>query len=395
MSAVKVVHMTSAHPALDLRIFQKECRSLARAGLDVTMIGPYAEDETVDQVHIKAIPIETDRLRRMTLNVWRVYREACRSDADLYHFHDFELIAVGLALRAKGKKVIYDIHEDMPRGVLSKHYLPGWTRPALAKIVASVEEFAARRFSALVPVTPSIAERFIPLNEKTVIVHNYPFSQTKPAGTETIRWEKRDMSVVYVGGVTAQRGIREMVEAISLVPASLNAALEIAGNEVPEHCRPQELQRHPGWKRVHHRGVLNQAGVAELLDRVRAGLVIFLPKPNHIEAMPQKLFEYMKAGIPVIASDFPLWRKILEEAGSGILVDPTNPAAIAAAIEYVLTHPKEAEAMGRAGRTAVARHYTWETQGAKLVRLYRDLLDGVPGESAGLSGSQASLPLPS
>jgi glycosyltransferase involved in cell wall biosynthesis len=89
--------------------------------------------------------------------------------------------------------------------------------------------------------------------------------------------------------------------------------------------------------------------------------------------MPQKIFEYMGAGLPVIASDFPFWRRILGDVGCGIFVNPLDPQGIAKAIEYVLTHPREAEEMGRRGQTAVLERYNWETQADKLVNLYSEI----------------------
>src|SRR5215469_2066667 len=124
----KVVHMTSVHNALDNRIFRKECRSLAHAGFSVTAIAPSENDAVVDGVTIRAVPREPSRFARMTRTVWNIYREAIRQNADLYHFHDPELIPVGLLLRCARKSVIYDLHEDCPRDILAKDYLPSWSR---------------------------------------------------------------------------------------------------------------------------------------------------------------------------------------------------------------------------------------------------------------------------
>jgi glycosyltransferase involved in cell wall biosynthesis len=375
MNRANVVHMTSVHSALDRRIFHKECRSLAREGFRVTIIGPHSADTIADHVCIKSIIPEKSRLGRMTRTVWRIYREARRQRADIYHFHDPELIPVGLLLRAGGKRVIYDIHEDFPKDVLSKFYLPAWSRKSIAWIIEKLEEAACGHFSALVTVTPSIAERFRLINRQTVIVHNYPYHDEITSAQTAAPWEKRRNSVAYVGGITAQRAIREMVFAMACLPENLSATLELAGNEVPEAVSIEELHRHPGWARVLHHGVLDRLSTFRLLHQVRAGLVIFHPEPNHLEAMPQKIFEYMGSGLPVIASDFPLWRRMLGGIGCAIFVDPMNPRAISKAIEYVLTHPQEAEEMGRRGQSVVLEKYTWNTQAEELVKLYSTLTE--------------------
>jgi hypothetical protein len=133
------------------------------------------------------------------------------------------------------------------------------------------------------------------------------------------------------------------------------------------------MQKQHGWEKIRFLGWQSRNCIVSLLAEVRMGLVLFHPAPNHIDAQPNKLFEYMSAALPVIASDFPLWRRIIEGAGCGLLVDPLDPQAIANAIEYLLTHPSEAEAMGQRGREAVQKWYNWEPEAEKLVRFYDDL----------------------
>lgn len=375
MKRVKIVHLTSVHSALDNRIYHKECLSLAEAGFVVTIIGPHAEDVVTNDVRIKGIPAESRRLARATRSAWRIYVEALRQDGDIYHFHDPELIPVGLLLRAHGKKVVYDIHEDLPRDILCKHYLPVWSRRSVSWIAERVETMTCGCFSALVPVTPSIADRFRSLHKRTVVVLNYPRTTEFIATNADAPWTSREPAVAYVGGVTIHRGVREMVIAMSLLPKTLSATLEIAGNKVPDHDNPEEITGHSGWQRVRHHGTLDRPGVVRLLGQVRAGLVVIHPTLAFLESMPIKMFEYMAAGIPVIASDFPLWHRVLDDIGCGILVDPLDPEAIATAIEYLLTHPAEAEEMGRRGRAAIREQYNWEIQEKKLFDLYADLLE--------------------
>lgn len=345
--------------------------SLARAGYEVTVVAPHSKDEVVDGVRIKGVPELKGRPSRMTLTVWRVYREALRQKADVYHFHDPELIPVGLLLRLQGKKVIYDIREDLPSAVLYKHYLPRWLRRPVAWAVERVENLACPWFSALVPVTPAIAERFQALNGRTILVQNYALRQEFAPQAE-LAWSQRPCSVAYVGGIIRERGIREMVTAMDLLPDRLQARLKLMGPFAPVNLR-DEVARLPGWKRVDALGAVDRAKVAEVLGSVRAGLLLYHPEANAVRAQPQKMFEYMSAGIPVIASHFPWWREIVEGAGCGLLVDPLNPGAIAQGIEYLLTHPQEAEAMGHRGREAVETRYNWESEEKNLLQLYEHL----------------------
>jgi glycosyltransferase involved in cell wall biosynthesis len=188
-------------------------------------------------------------------------------------------------------------------------------------------------------------------------------------------WHAKNQAVVYAGGISPLRGIREMVAAMELLPEPLGATLELVGPFVLGNIPIGELTSSPGWKRVHSHGLVDQPTTFRVLHTSRVGLVIYHRIPNQLESLPQKFFEYMGAGLPVIATDVPLWRQIIEESNCGILVDPRDPRAIASAIQFLLENPAEAEAMGRRGRAAVLSRFNWETQAKELVKLYAELLN--------------------
>jgi len=369
MSVIRVAHLTSVHTAMDPRIFRKECRALARAGFDVTLVAPHTKDTIEELVRIKSVKKHSSRLARMTRTVWSVLREAQRLNADIYHFHDPELIPVGLILRGEGRRVIYDVHEDFPLDVTFKSYLPGWSRRVMGRLIAWAEAIACKRFSGIVSVTPRITERMKAFNSNTVTVYNYPYPE-ELMGQEMAPWESRGAVAAYVGTITPQRGIAQMVQAMGYVADSLPATLEIAGDRIPE-----EVKKLPGWSRVKFHGALDQPSVYRLLRKARVGLIVMHPIKTIVDSIPVKIFEYMGAGIPVIASDFPLWRQILGSVGCAIFVDPMDPRAIARAIEYVLANPAQAEEMGRRGQAAVTEQFNWNTQARKLVSLYSSLMD--------------------
>lgn len=367
----KIVHLTSAHSPFDIRIFHRECKSLAAAGYEVVLIAPHPCNEDRHGIGIRGFQ-RKGRLARFTLSEWQILKKALSERADVYHFHDPDLVFVGLILRALGKNVIYDAHESLPKDILSKHYLPRGLRPVVANVAGSVELWAGRWFSGIVSATPAIASRLARINKNTITAQNFPtvheFSSSHSA-------DRRRPLLAYAGGLAARRGIAEMVRAIGMLSAGREAILELAGEfETPSDYRIVESL--PGWSRVRLRGILKREEVRELLNTASIGLVLYQPLPNHYEAGPHKLFEYMAAGIPMIASDFPLWRRIIEEAKCGILVDPTQPAAIAEAIEYLLSHPDEAARMGECGRNAFQRRYNWEGEEKKLLELYASILEG-------------------
>jgi glycosyltransferase involved in cell wall biosynthesis len=369
----KVVHLTSVHTAFDVRVFHKECKSLARSGKQVVLIVPHKGYEVVDSVEVKGIQLSGGRLARMTRTAWSLYREALRQDGDVYHFHDPELIPLGLLLAVRGKTVVYDIHEDAPADMLHKDYVPRRLRRPLMWSVRKLENAACRRFAGLIAATPTIAKRFYPINSNTVVVHNFPMLD-EIAPNVASPWNERPLAVAYIGSISERRGIREILQALALIPSASLTQMMLAGTFSPEGLRT-ELEALPGSARVQYLGVLDRPSVGNLLSRVRLGLLVLQPEPNFVNAMPIKLFEYMAAGIPVIASDFPLWRQIIGRAGCGLLVDPCDPLAIARAMEYVLTHDAEAEAMGRRGRQAACELYNWNSEERVLLKFYSELLE--------------------
>jgi glycosyltransferase involved in cell wall biosynthesis len=366
----KTVHITSVHRPFDTRIFYKECKTLAENGYEVVLIVPHDFDEMLDGVQIRAIPKAAGRWKRMTATVGHVYRAALAEEAHIYHIHDPELIPVGLLLKMKGKLVVYDAHEDLPRQILSKPWVPLVFRRVLSMLASLIVDLAGKVFDGIVSATPFIARRFH--ERKTVTVQNYPILG-ELLSSDLAPYVKRPSNITYVGGITTRTGVREMVDALGRLPESLNVSLDLAGDFRPPTLE-REVRRIPGWRRVNFLGWQTRPQVAKLLCRARAGLVVLHPELNYLDSYPIKLFEYMSTGLPVVASDFPLWRKIVTDADCGLLVDPLDPRAIARGIQWLLENPIEAEAMGRRGLAAVYKKYNWDREARKLLRLYDRLL---------------------
>ena len=165
------------------------------------------------------------------------------------------------------------------------------------------------------------------------------------------------------------RGITQMVDAIDQVEAELT----LAGSFTPA-AYEDTLKARSGWSKTSHAGWLSREDVAELLGKTRAGLVLFHPARNHTDAQPNKIFEYMAAGIPLIGSNFPLWKEIIEQEQVGLCVDPTDAHAVAKAMQKILDDPTEADAMGQRGRQAVETKFSWDAESQKLLDLYARLL---------------------
>lgn len=365
----RIAHLTSAHPRDDIRVFLKECRSLAVHGYEVVLVVADGRgDEVRDGVKIIDVGLSTGRLDRMFKVTRRVLRRALALDADIYHLHDPELLPVGLKLRRCGKKVVFDAHEDVPKQILAKHYLHPWVRRILSWGFAHFERYACKRFDGVVTATPYIRDKFLAINPRSVDINNFPMIGEL---VSAVSWQDKADEVCYVGSIAQVRGVKELVRAMELTrtPARLNLVGGFAEAQVEA-----EVRTYPGWGKVNALGVQDRLGVREVLGRSVAGAVTLHPAPNYLDALPIKMFEYMSAGIPVIASDFDLWRTIVQESQCGLCVDPMDPAAIASAIDHLVSRRDKAEAMGRNGRQAVLSRYNWTREEAKLIEFYDRLL---------------------
>ena len=368
----RVCLLTTVHPLFDTRIFHKQVKTLLREGYDVTLIVQWPKDEVIDGVKILALPTPQNRLTRIFGLTGRAFYLAWQQGADLYHFHDPELLPTGMLLKILTRaKIIYDVHEDLPKQILNKHWIPKYLKQVASWCAEIAEMAGARFFDRIVAATPAIARRF-PVS-KTVVVQNFP-KLGELAAALPVSYNDRPPVAAYVGGISRERGIEEMVRAVGLLPDKIEARLVLAGSFSPPELE-KDIQQLRGWERVDYLGWQSREGVKKLLSGARVGLVLFHPAPNHLEAQPNKLFEYMSAGIPVVASDFPLWREIVEGVGCGLLVDPLNPEEIAKAILWLFQHQAEARAMGERGQKAINERYNWAIESKKLLQAYRELME--------------------
>ena len=188
------------------------------------------------------------------------------------------------------------------------------------------------------------------------------------SASDNVHWQQRLEKICYIGGITEIRGIRELIIAMS----DVKGRLDLAGRFSPISIR-KEFKALPSWNKINELGFVDREMVKSILATSRAGIVTFHPSPNHINSQPNKLFEYLSAGIPVITSDFPLWRKIVKGYNCGLIVDPLNPKEIADAINWIINNPEEAEKMGKNGRKAVEEHFNWGNEKKKLLNMYQNI----------------------
>lgn len=367
-----ISHLTTVHPRYDTRIFFKMCRSAVSPGYSVSLVVADSKGDKIrDGVTVFDVGKPSGRVDRIFAVTRRVLKKAVEIDADLYHLHDPELLPAGLRLKNLGKGVIFDSHEDVPCQMLHKPYLNMPVRWLIAKVFSIYESRACQRLDAVIAATPFIRDKFLKINPHSVDINNYPI--LGELGQGNTDWSTRKKQVCYVGGIGSIRGIREIVRAMEYVGSGAGLVL---GGRFGEPEVEKEVKTYAGWSRVNALGWLDRQQVREVLGKSMAGLVTLHPIINYIDALPVKMFEYMSAGIPVIASNFPLWKEIIEDNQCGICVDPLNPAEIANAIDTLVNDTAMAADMGRNGRRAVEEKYNWQHEEKKLLQLYKNVLEG-------------------
>lgn len=365
----KVCHITSAHGPEDVRIFHKECVSLAKAGYETYLVqrgGSYEKNG----VHIVGFgEVTGGRLKRMTQVSRRAYEAALSVDADIYHFHDPELLPYGLKLKHRGKKVIFDSHEDTLESILEKEWIPAPVRRAVFLWFKRQQERVCRRIDAVVTVTPHMTEFFRRLNPRSVQIANFPILDISPALPDIF-----SKTLVFAGGISRQWNHHTIIKALERLP---DVRYRLCGSAGMGYL--PELQALPAWERVEYLGRVSHEEVSALLVKSAVGMAVLSYCRNsdwkNGTMGNTKIFEEMMAGLPVVCTDFVRWQEFVNRWHCGICVDPADPDAIAEAVRYLLDHPEEARQMGENGRKAVKKEFNWGVEEKKLLALYEEILN--------------------
>lgn len=361
----KVCHLTTVHVRYDTRIFIKECCSLSENGYDVTLIVADGKgDEDKNGVKILDIGKPSGRIKRVLSYHKKILKKALSLDAGTYHFHDPELLRIGPKLKKNDKIVIYDSHEDVPRQVLDKAYIPSFLRKSVSKILEVYEDYIVSKLSGVVTVTPNLEKRFLKKNKNVIQVLNFPKLLEFNAGN--LQKVIKENVVCYVGAISKVRGVLGMVEAMQF---QKDTKLLLGGKFQNNGLRERAMAN-TGWKNVDELGFLNREEVKYTLQRSIAGLVVLEPTQSYLNSIPVKMFEYMIAGIPVIASDFPYWRKLIENEDCALFVDPKKPKEISDAIKKMVENTEMANKMGARGQKAVFEKFNWSKEEVKLLKFY-------------------------
>jgi glycosyltransferase involved in cell wall biosynthesis len=365
---IKVCHITTVHTSSDVRIFHKECKTLAEEGYEVYLIAPHDNEEEIDGVHIIPLPQKSGRLYRFIFKRGIALKKAKEVNAQIYHFHDPEMIFLGLKLKLLGKKVIYDVHEDVPAQILNKDWLGSlFMRKVISKLFNFLEKFACRHFDGVVTVTKDIVDKFY-MNKRTTLLRNLP-SIVIIDESKRLEVKREKFTMLYAGGLTEIRGIRELIEATNYLNGEVE--LLIFGKwDDPKYKK--ECEGLEGWKYTQFMGFKPVEEVYSYMKSVDLGLCTLYPTLNHIKSSPVKAFEYMACGIPILMSNFPCWMDVFEK--SAIFVNPKNPKEMAEKIEDLVKNIENTRQIGLNNRKLVETMFSWEAEKVNLINLYKEIL---------------------
>lgn len=363
--SLRICHLTSVHHDGDIRIFHKMAKTMA-SEFEVHIVVPNTHTRIQDGVHIHSFEANTTQRRtRMRQTVDRVLKEALGVNADIYQLHDPELLRLVKPLQATGAKVIFDSHEDVPKQIMDKYWIPWLFRKLISLVYTLYEKRKSRQLDGIISVTPSICARFRKANPKVVLIQNFPLPDEFPQPNWSL---KKANQFCYIGGLYASRGIKEVVLAMK----EIDAHLHIAGS-FDDPILQAELEASSAWKKVTFYGQVDRTQIQEILQKSTVGIVTLHPTPSYKEAYPIKMFEYMAAGCAVLASDFPLYKLLLQEETCGRFVDPEDVQEIAQAINDFISNSTQTLAMGQAARKRFENQYNWQQEALKLRDFYLDI----------------------
>ncbi|MFA6806989.1 MAG: glycosyltransferase family 4 protein [Bacteroidales bacterium] len=363
----KVVHITTVHKRYDSRIFHKECMSLINLGFEVYLIVADGKgNEIVSGIKIIDLGLEKNRIMKFLFSTRKAMHVGKMINADIYHFHDPDLLYVGMRLKKSNNQVFFDSHEDFPALMLQRDYIPKILSRPLFYLAKSMEIYFSRRISGIITVTDKIAKKFKSYGVKRVeIIKNYPI--LSPNQEPNFQREINPPIACYVGGLTPIRGVKEMIIACSRAGVKL---LLVGPFDSQDYLN--SMRAMPEWDNVDYRGYIPYDELFETIySKSTLGLVLLQSAPNHTHSIPIKQLEYMEAGLPIISSSaIEFCKEITNQTGCGIIVNPLDIDKIVEAIKRIVSNKQEAISMGIKGYNAVKENYNFKSQAKILVDFY-------------------------
>lgn len=371
----RVIHVSTSHRADDGRIFDRECRSLANTGLYhvyLAAAGSMPGNTSVQQIPLKETP--PSRIRRFALGPTRSLGLAVSSAADLWHFHDPELLPVALLLAQQGQRVVWDAHEDYIQQISTgsdKEWIPRSLRPAVRTGALRLFTAIDRKASAVVAATETIADKYT--NPNTVIVGNEArleeFKQCQPTPC--------NRQVLFTGSVHA----RNLFEDVALAVGDFDELTLAVAGKTPDPTLWHSAERALG-QRLTYLGWLDREGLANEISRSIVGIASYAPLETYqaSQLSPNKLFEFAAGGLPVVGTPVKYLKEEVDRHGFGSVATDFSREGLASAISRVIRDSDVWSEMSRNARDWSRREGDWKRSEESLIRLYASLFSRESGQ---------------
>ncbi|MBC6316983.1 glycosyltransferase [Listeria grandensis] len=380
LNAKKVFVYSSVHVWNDTRVYYKEIETLLQAGYQVEQMAVETMQPLEPRQNLTQHLFEKGhRLKRFT-RWYSIYKAIRKSDAMYYHFHDPELLLLLPILRKNKGVFIYDMHENFPKALETKAWIPKILRQPLAKIIKGVEQRCLKRCDSVIFAETSYKKDYPTITQQKKDILNYPMYQA-PFDVA----KGKEQTLLYVGGIEENRGLWIMLETLKSLRESGHNDLKLKLIGPISNTDNEKIDRfttkHAMTNSVARLGRIPNGEINGHMATATIGLCLLKPIPNYMESMATKMFEYMSAELPMIVSDFPMWSELMQETKSGYSVDPLNTMAVKDAVELLLLNKERRQEMGTNGRAHYEKTYNWTAEGEKLLALYETTNREVLNES--------------
>ncbi|MCX6227028.1 MAG: glycosyltransferase family 4 protein [Bacteroidia bacterium] len=373
----KICILTFSHNPYDGRIYHREAKSLARNGYTVSILTLFdgKRQEPIDEnIRVKYIDAVHENIYFLFLiQLYKLFREALKERADIYHCHEPESHLVGLVLKIiKRKKLVLDVHEYYPdvielAGRFYKYFY------MLSCYV--IEPLCCWMDNCIICADDEIKRLYLNRNKNVITIFNYPLIE---------RWELNDNcpihknhnTLIYAGGFSEVRGIWLMLATIGELAKRFPDVMLLLLGDGPPALR-DEMQQYIKERNLENNiqciGNVPHTEVTQYLRKAGVGLLLYQPIKKFCKNIPTKQYEYAISELPIVGTDLPPIKEFIDDAKCGLLVPPSNIEEVVNAVSYIFTHSDEAKKMGENGKNAVYEKYNWELMEGKLIDIYSKL----------------------
>jgi len=376
LKSKKVVLFSTVHKILDTRISYRMANTLAENGYKVKLYAVESDKPDIKNVEIIPLKKYRSRFKRFILSL-AIFFRLIRDNADIYHFHDPELIPTSIFLSLVGKKVIYDSHEHYPDVLIDRYWIPKPAKKIIASLYNLFEYIGLKLFAGMIVADEMNETKYKNKSINLALIHNYPLEEII-LSEEEFENKENNHTLLYLGKIFEIRGIDNLLKMVSIVKNEVpQIKLRLVGESYLSTYK-QELLKKIQVLGIEEYVSIEEAvpycNIKEVTKNSDIGLMIFRPTLNNMQITPNKMFEYMAGGLPIVASDFPAMGSIIRQENCGLLVNPENLQEISDKIKKLLKEKDLRKKLAYNGYKAAVKKYNWKAESKKLTEFYKRII---------------------